>query len=363
MDFGLTEEQRMLEQTLRDWLAEQLPIARVREIAASESGQDPAVWKGLAELGMAGLLVDDEDGGGGLTLLDAALAMQSFAHAAAPVPYLGSSIVAPLALRLFGTESQRRSWLPGLAAGTTQIGVALGALTGRRGDAHLRIDGGRLAGSTLFAIDTGAADAFLVALDRDHLVLVPRDAAGLTVTPLVTIDRTRRVAELTFDGVVPADWLGGPAGVAGAGARVLAAGRVAVAADALGAAERALEMAVAYAQQREQFGRPIGSFQAVKHMCAEMVAELEPARALVWYAAYAFDHRPEEALLVAAHAKAHLAEVATAIVRTATEVYGGYGFTDDGDLHLWFKRAGLDRQLFGGPEAVRAEAATLQGLS
>jgi len=363
MDFGLTAEQRMLEQTLRGWLAEHLPIARVREIAASESGQDPAVWKGLAELGLAGLLVDDESGGGGLTLLDAALAMQSFAHAAAPVPYLGSSIVAPVALRLFGTESQRRSWLPGLAAGTTQIGVALGELTGRRGDANLRIDGGRLAGSTLFAIDAGAADAFLVALDRDHLVLVPRDVAGLTVTPLVTIDRTRRLAELTFDGVVPADWLGGPAGVAGAGARVLAAARVAVAADALGAAERALEMAVAYAQQREQFGRPIGSFQAVKHMCAEMVAELEPARALVWYAAYAFDHRPEEALLVAAHAKAHLAEVATGIVRTATEVYGGYGFTDEGDLHLWFKRAGLDRQLFGGPEAVRAEAAVLQGLA
>lgn len=363
MDFGLTEEQRMLEQTLRGWLAEHVPVSRVREIAARETGHDPATWRGLAELGVVGLLVAEEYGGGGLALLDAALAMQALAHAAAPMPYLGSGVLAPVALALVGTETQRRSWLPGLAAGTTQIGVALGELTGRRDDAKLRIDGGRLAGSTLFAIDTGAADAFLVALDRDHLVLVPHDATGLTVTPLVTIDRTRRLAELTFDGVVPADWLGGPAGVAGAGARVLAAGRVAVAADALGAAERALEMAVAYALQREQFGRPIGSFQAVKHLCAEMAAELEPARALVWYAAYAFDHRPDEAMLVAAHAKAHLAEVATGIVRTATEVYGGYGFTEEGDLHLWFKRAGLDRQLLGGPEAVRAEAAVLQGLA
>lgn len=362
MDFGLTEEQRMLEQTLRRWLEEHVPISRVREIAASESGHDPAVWSGLAELGIVGLLVADAHGGGGLSLLDAALAMESLAHAAAPVPYLGSSVLAPLALALVGTESQQRTWLPGLASGATQIGVALGELTGRRDEAKLRMDGGRLAGTALFAIDTGAADAFLVALDRDHLVLVPRDVAGLTVTPLETIDRTRRVAELTFDGVAPADWLGGPAGVAGAGARVLAAGRVAVAADALGAAERALEMAVAYAQQRVQFGRPIGSFQAVKHLCAEMAAELEPARALVWYAAYAFDHRPDEASVVAAHAKAHLAEVATGIVRTATEVYGGYGFTDEGDLHWWFKRAGLDRQLLGGPEAVRAEAAMLQGL-
>src|SRR5690606_20260046 len=191
-----------------------------------------------------------------------------------------------------------------------------------------RYEGGRLAGRARFAIDTGAAEAFVVALDPDHLVLVPRDAAGLRVTPLATVDRTRRVAELVFEGVAPVEWLGGPAGRPGAGRRVLDAGRIALAADALGAAERALEMAVAYAKQREQFGRPIGSFQAVKHMCAEMAAEIEPARALLWYAAWAFDHRPEEASVMAAHAKAHLAEVATFAVRTATEVYGGYGFTD-----------------------------------
>jgi alkylation response protein AidB-like acyl-CoA dehydrogenase len=142
---------------------------------------------------------------------------------------------------------------------------------------------------------------------------------------------------------------------------MLDAGRVALAADLLGASERALEKAVRYAGQRVQFGRVIGSFQAVKHLCAEMAAELEPARSLVWYAAYAFDHRPDEASLVAAHAKAHLAEIGTAIVRTATEVYGGYGFTDEGELHLWFKRVGLDRQLLGAPDALRGEAAALQG--
>jgi alkylation response protein AidB-like acyl-CoA dehydrogenase len=120
-------------------------------------------------------------------------------------------------------------------------------------------------------------------------------------------------------------------------------------------------MAVAYAKQREQFGRPIATFQAVKHLCAEMIAELEPARSLVWYAAHAFDHRPEEAALMALHAKAHLAEIGTSIVRTATEVHGGIGFTSEYDLHLWFKRVGLDRQLLGGPDVTRAEAASLQG--
>lgn len=363
MDFGLSEEQRLLEQTLRRWLDEQVPVARVREIAASEAGTDAKLWQGLAELGVLGLLIPEEHGGSGLGLLDAALAMESLARAATPAPYLGSAVLAPVALLAAGTAAQRREWLPKLASGTARVGVALGELTGRRADAALRVDGGRLQGRALFAIDTGAADAYLVALDRDHLVLVAADASGLDVTTLPTIDRTRRVAELGFDGVGPIEWLGGPAGVAGAAVRVLDAGRVVLAADALGAAERALEMAVAYAKQRVQFGRTIGSFQAVKHLCAEMAAELEPARALVWYAAYTFDQRPEEATVAAAHAKAHLAEVATAIVRTATEVHGGYGFTDEGDLHLWFKRAGLDRQLLGGPEAVRAEAAAAQGLA
>lgn len=362
MDFGLSEEQRLLEQTLRRWLEEQVPVARVREVAARPDAGDAALWQGLAELGVLGLLVPEAHGGSGLGMLDAALAMQSLARAAAPAPFLGSAVLAPVALAAAGTETQRREWLPRLAAGQAQIGVALGELTGRRADAGLRADGGRLQGRALFAVDAGAADAFVVALDRDHLAFVPADASGLTVTLLSTIDRTRRVAELAFDGVGPIEWLGGPAGVPGAAARVLDAGRVALAADALGAAERALEMAVAYAKQRVQFGRPIGSFQAVKHLCAEMTAELEPARSLLWYAAYAFDHRPEEAPVVAAHAKAHLAEVATGIVRTATEVYGGYGFTEEGELHLWFKRAGLDRQLLGGPEAVRAEAAAAQGL-
>jgi alkylation response protein AidB-like acyl-CoA dehydrogenase len=117
---------------------------------------------------------------------------------------------------------------------------------------------------------------------------------------------------------------------------------------------------VAYAMQREQFGRTIATFQAVKHLCAEMVTELEPARSLLWYAAYAFDERPAEASLLALHAKSHFAEIGTFIVRTATEVHGGIGFTDAYDLHLWFKRVGLDRQLLGTPELLRAEAAMLQ---
>jgi alkylation response protein AidB-like acyl-CoA dehydrogenase len=193
------------------------------------------------------------------------------------------------------------------------------------------------------------------------LAFVPRDAAGLTLRALPTLDTTRRVAELGFDGVRPSDWIGARRAAGEVLDRMLDAGRIALAADALGGCDRALAMAVDYAKQRVQFGRVIGSFQAVKHLCAEMAAEVEPARSLLWYAAHAFDAVPAEAAQMAALVKSHFADIGRAVVRTATEVHGGIGFTDEHDLQLWFKRVHLDAQLLGGPEWLRERAAQLQG--
>ena len=138
--------------------------------------------------------------------------------------------------------------------------------------------------------------------------------------------------------------------------------RTMLVADTLGAAQHMLDTAVAYAKQRTQFNRVIGSFQAVKHLCAEMTAELEPCHAMMWYAAYALDELPDEARITACHAKAHMAEVGTFVARTATEVHGGVGFTDLLGLHYWFKRIGFNRQALGAPEIVREQAAQVQGL-
>ncbi len=196
--------------------------------------------------------------------------------------------------------------------------------------------------------------------DRDgglHLALA--DTAGLTRTPLRTIDATRSICELNFDKVAAEPLSAGDAPATLA--RMIDAGRIVLAADILGAGQRMIDKAVAYAGERSQFGRLIGSFQAVKHLCAEMTAELEPCRALVWYAAYAFDTLPDQASLMAAHAKAHLSEVGTFVARTATEVHGGMGFTDLTGLHYWFKRIGFDRQMLGGPERLRHHAAVVQG--
>ena len=168
-----------------------------------------------------------------------------------------------------------------------------------------------------------------------------------------SIDATRRLSEIRFDGANATTLA--PEGLA----RLRTAGWVLLAAETLGAAQAMLDQAVAYAKERRQFDRTIGSFQAVKHLCAEMAAELEPARSLVWYAAYAFDHAPAEAERMAAHAKAHLDEVGRFVARSAIEVHGGMGFTDLAGLHFWFKRIGQNRQLLGGPERLREIAWSL----
>jgi len=361
MDFGLSEEQKLLEETIRRYLDSEAPIALVREIAETPNGHHRPLWQGLAELGVAGILVPEEHGGSGLTLLDAAVAAESLAWGVAPAPFLGTAVMAPVALVHSGTPQQRAEWLPKIATGEVCVGVAATERLSVHEDAGVRLEGGRLHGKSLFAVDAGSADVFLVPLPGESLALVDREAAGLAIELLTTVDRTRRVGELRFEGVPAEDWIGGEGAAAEGIVRMLDAGRVALAADLLGASERCLEKAVEYAKQREQFGRLIGSFQAVKHMCAEMAAELEPARSLVWYAAHAFTELPGEASLMAAHAKAHLAEIGTEIARTSTEVHGGIGFTDEHDLHLWFKRVGLDRQLLGGPTALREHAARLQG--
>jgi alkylation response protein AidB-like acyl-CoA dehydrogenase len=303
--------------------------------------------------------VPEEAGGLGLGLLDAALASEALGQAVAPVPFMGV-VLAPLALSLGGTEAQRAEWLPKLASGDVMAAAAISEpVAGARDGAGVVAKDGKLSGKALFIPGGLAANLLLVADMAGGLHLVRGDAAGLSRTFMPSIDATRRLAEIGFEGVAAEPLAGGPELLA----RLRDAAWVMLAADTLGAAQAMLDKAVAYAQERRQFGRVIGSFQAVKHLCAEMAAELEPARALVWYAAYAFDHAPDEATLMAAHAKAHLSEIGRFIARTSTEVHGGIGITDLLGLHYWFKRIGVNRQLLGGPEKVREYAARAQGLT
>ncbi len=351
MRFGLSEEQVLLKDNVDRFLTDQVPLDAVRSYA--DGGSDAEIWQGLSELGVAGLLVPEDAGGIGLKPLDAAIVAESLGYHVTPAPYLGSAVMAPTALTLSGGD--HADLLGELAAGGKRVGIAFGEAVGRRNDAGIEADANALNGKALFAFDDDA-DLYLVATNNRALYLVEADA--VTRAPLTTIDRSRRTVELQFDGAAATQISDDPEVFA----QTLDIGRVMLAADTLGAAQNMIDQAVAYAKERKQFNRPIGSFQAVKHMCAEMAANLEPCRAMVWFAAHALDELPDEARLTACHAKAHLAEVGKFVAKTSTEVHGGMGFTDLLGLHYWFKRCGANRQWLGAPELVRHEAAELQGL-
>jgi alkylation response protein AidB-like acyl-CoA dehydrogenase len=376
MDFGLSEDQLLLDQTIRSFLSDRVPITRVRELRDQSSGRgenagcvnDPAIWNELAELGMTGILIPESHGGSALGLLDAAIVCQALGYAVTPTPFLTSAVMAPVALGALDRE-QTGAWLAGIASGEVAFGLAVTETFSIREGAGVVLDSGRLRGKAMMALDACQADYLLLAIAAspgdarsggDQLAVIRRDAPGLAQTRLATIDATRCTSELQFDGVAPEAVF---ENAGGAIARMLDAGRIALAADSLGACESMLEQSVTYAQQRKQFDRLIGSFQAVKHLCAEMVAELEPARSLLWYSAHAFDTLPDEAPLMACHALAHVSEIGREIASVATQVHGGIGWTDEQNLHFWFKRIGVGRHLLGGPELLRERAAELQGLA
>ena len=353
MQFGLSEEQILLQDNVNRFLDDNSPLDRVRVYA--DGGDDSDIWAGLADLGVPALLIPEEHGGIGLQPLDAAIVAESLGSHIAPTPFLGTAVMAPTAL-IASTEDYSEL-LASIAAGTHRVGIAFGEAIARRNDAGVSVSDGRMSGTSMYAFDADA-DAYLVADQHQHLYLIQADDPGLTRTPLTTVDKTRRTVELNYDNVM--------AQTVSTDAEVFAAtldiGRLVLAADTLGAAQNMLDQAVDYAKQREQFNRPIGSFQAVKHMCAEMAAQLEPCRSMVWFAGHALTELPDEARVTACHTKAHLAEVGQFIAKTATEVHGGMGFTDLVGLHYWFKRIGANRQWLGAPEFVREEAAGLQGI-
>jgi alkylation response protein AidB-like acyl-CoA dehydrogenase len=372
IDFGLSEEQEALQTSARELLARECTPALVRETAKSADGVPRPLYRRMAELGWTGLLVPEKDGGLGLGVLDLALVLEELGRAAAPGPFLATQLAIAALVRA-GTAAQRQAWLPRLASGETFATLAYLEEADRHDAAGVALrarkarGGWQLAGAKLFVLEAPAADVFLVAARTAprgiSLFLVERGLRGVRVTPQETMDLTRRVGELVLrDVVVPRDALvgkehgGGPLL-----ARLLDLAAVGIAADSYGGAARVIEMAVEYSQVREQFGRKIGSFQAVKHIAAEMVADVAPSRSLVWWAAYAADHRPREAARAAAMAKASLGEIYRRTARRSVEIHGGIGFTWEHDLHLWFKRAHLNELLFGDPPYHRERLATLDG--
>jgi len=316
------------------------------------------LWHNMAELGLAGLALPERYGGAGLELIDLALAAEVLGHQAAPGPFL-SHALAGLSILLAGSDAQRDAWLPALASGESLGTVGLGEGAQQSSSAIRRIQrtGDRATGEMRHVLFGADADLIVLATADEELVVVERGADGLSARQVDAVDRSRRLWDLELSDT-PCQPLPGGAATA---PRVRDAGLCLLAADAFGGATRAVEISVAYAKERQQFGVTIGHFQALKHQLANMAASVEPSRGLYWYAAHAWDALPEQSERLAAVAKAHVTDRFAQAARDAVEAHGGIGFTWEGDIQIWLKRAIFDRNYLGSPVVHRARSARLAG--
>ncbi len=358
MNFDLSEEQLLLHDTLTQFALNECPPNRLRELFEGAEGHDPALWRGLAELGVAGLVVPEAQGGAGLDCLDLAVAAEALGGAALPGPFFGHSL-ACLALVLGGSDAQQRSWLPRLASGDAIGSVAFGEAGGlwQPEEWRTEVARGALSGAKTAVPWARIADLLVVGTAGGGLALVEPRSSGVKIEDMGGVDRTRRIDSVTFENAA-CDPL---PGAGQAAPRLRDAGLVLLAADAWAAGHWLMSTAVEYAKTRQQFGVTIGHFQALKHQLVAMAVEIEPARALYWYAAHAFDHLPAEAPRLAALAKAHITDRALQIARETVEAHGGIGFTWECDVQIWFKRCMFDRAFLGTPRVHRERAAQLAG--
>jgi alkylation response protein AidB-like acyl-CoA dehydrogenase len=364
MYFDLNDEQQAIKSTAHEFLAARYKSERIRELAESELGFEQSDWEEMAELGWPGLALPEGWGGQGLGTVELAVLFEEMGYALAPSPLL-SNTVAGLALARQGSEELKERWLRPLAAGQARGTVALfdAGTPATIGSFAMEVASGGADGDTVvlngekvLVMDAEAADFFLVATADGRRDLVERTAPGITVAPEPSIDLTRRLYSVSFDGVR----LGPDSALVGEQEDylpVLWRVCVAMAAESTGVAQRAMEMAVEYAKDRKQFGRPIGSYQAVSHRCAQMLLETENSRSAVYGAAWAADAEHETLPLAASMAKAYASDAGWRVPNASIQVHGGIGFTWEHDLHFFLKRGRANAATFGDAKWHRERVA------
>ena len=370
MNLTLSDEQQELFRTVAGFLDKHSPEPEVRRLMEAGGAADPAVWLKMAkQLGLQGMTVPEEYGGGGFGFLDLALVLEAMGSVLLVAPFL-SSVLAASALVGSDNESLKTAYLPGLVSGELVGTLAFAEDSGQWDvdsiEARAEVDGDRyrLSGVKSFVVDGQYADFLVVSArssDEAALFVVDAGTSGVTVTPLRTLDATRPQARVELDGALGRA-LSSAADGGGLVQRTLATAGIALAAEQVGGAQRCLDMAVAYAKVRVQFGKPIGSFQAIKHKCADMLLEVESARSAAYYAAGALDDGSEDLGIASALAQAHCSAAYTKVAGENIQIHGGIGFTWDHPAHLYFKRAKSSEMLFGDPATQRERLARLVGI-
>jgi alkylation response protein AidB-like acyl-CoA dehydrogenase len=380
MNLGVSAEQQELRESVPRFLAERAPLARVRELMETADATDTDVWRQLgAQLGLLGIAIPEEYGGAGFSFAEQAIVLEELGAALFTGPYLASAVLAATALLASDDEEAKSDLLPGIASGQTIATLAFTEDDGSWDPESIRLagtkngPGWRLDGHKSFVLDGRGADLILVAAATDtdpsaplsppslSLFAVPGAGEGLRRRGLPTLDQTRKLARLEFS-EVPARLIGSPGAARAVLDRTLDVAAIALASEQLGGAQRALDMAVAYAKVRHQFGRPIGSFQAIKHRCADLLLEVESLRSAVGYAAAAVAAGSTEVPVLAPLIKAYASEVYSHVAAENIQVHGGIGFTWEHDAHLYLKRAKASELFLGDGSYHRERLATRIGL-
>ncbi|MEX0874524.1 MAG: acyl-CoA dehydrogenase family protein [Actinomycetota bacterium] len=371
MDFGLNDDQETLAKYARDFLEKECPPTFVRSMMDGDTAHDPDFYRKMAELGWMGIAIPEPFGGQGMTYVDLGVLLEEMGRAVLPGPFFSSVCLAAPALLEAGTDAQRKELLPGIAAGERLATVAFTEASGRVDASGVQLSARRdgdsyvLSGAKAFVPDAHVADTIVVAArtsgsdDPTHgvtLFVVDAGAPGVSVTQHKTMDTTRRWCEITLaDVAVGADAvMGEPDGGWPLLERALHRTIALLCAECVGGAQKVLDMSVDYAKVRMQFGRPIGSFQAVKHKCADMLVDVEMSRSAMYYAAWAASTGDAELPLAASVGKAYCGSAYTRVSAIGIQVHGGIGFTWEHDMHLYFKRA-KSNELFLGDSAYHRE--------
>jgi alkylation response protein AidB-like acyl-CoA dehydrogenase len=378
MNFGFNDEQELLRSTARKFFENECPSEVVRRLMDTPEGMTAELWGKLAEQGWLGLIFPETYDGMGLGFVDLTVLMEEMGRAVVPGPYFSTVLLGGLAIVEAGSEAQKKEWLPKIAGGQKRVTLAWMEPSAMLGAAGVTLEakgaggGYTLTGTKLFVPDAHTADAIVVAArtgagkgdEGVSLFLVPRDARGVEVKLLPTMDQTRKLCEVTLSGVsLGADALVGGAGTGWAPlARVLDRACVALCAEMCGGAQKVLDMTVEYAKIRQAFGKPIGSYQGVKHKAADMLVEVENSKSITYYAAWAMDEGSAEGPLAVSMAKAYVSDAYRRVSAAGIQLHGGIGFTWEHDLHLYFKRAKGSEFTFGDATYHRERVAQLVHL-
>jgi alkylation response protein AidB-like acyl-CoA dehydrogenase len=378
MNFGFNDEQELLRSTARKFFENECPSETVRRLMDSPEGMTPALWGKLAEQGWLGLVFPEAYDGMGLGIVDLTVLMEEMGRAVVPGPYFSTVLLGGLAILEAGSEAQKKEWLPKIAGGQKRVTLAWMEPSAALGPAGVTLEaksaggGYTLTGTKLFVPDAHTADAIVVVArtgagageDGVSLFLVPRATRGADVKLLPTMDQTRKLCEVTLTGVTlgPDARLGTPGRGWTPLARVLDRACVALCAEMCGGAQKVLDMTVEYAKIRQAFGKPIGSYQGVKHKAADMLVEVENSKSITYYAAWAMDEGVAEGPLAASMAKAYVSDAYRRVSAAGIQLHGGIGFTWEHDLHLYFKRAKGSEFTFGDATYHRERVAQLVNL-